>query len=105
MAEQPQPPTIDDGDLGDSLPTLYINRFFMRTGTIASRLVLGELVHYQSPTNWRGAFLMANEDMELLAHLILDQLGKTHPPQPKPEPSETIGSGTEAIFNHGKTDK
>lgn len=105
MAEQTPPPVIDDGDLGDSLPTLFINRFFMRTGSIASRLVLGELVHVQSPTNWRGAFIMANDDMELLAHLILDQLGKTHPPQPRPEPSETIGAGTEAILNHGKPGK
>jgi hypothetical protein len=90
-------PQVDDGDYGAELPAVYVNRFYMRPGQLASRISLGELVAIDAPTGWRGAFLAGNDDWEALAHLILNTLGKSHP---APPPSG--GAGTAAIFSHGK---
>lgn len=107
MAEEtPQPPQINDGDNGDTLPTLAINRFSARVGPQQTRIAFGEIVDFSRPTGWRVALQVTNDDALALARLILDQLGETHPPQPAPQPQKPGGSamlpGAEAIVNHGK---
>lgn len=61
---------IDDGDHGDSIPAVFVNRFYLRTGPVVSRLSLGERIDPNEPTHWRMVASIATADLKALVDLI-----------------------------------
>lgn len=65
--------SLDDGDNGNSIATLFSNRVFIQTGDPLSRLSFGEVL--EGKTYWRAAITMSSDDMRAVGRLIRDLLG------------------------------